>query len=98
MAVRAIIFDWMNTIARAEPDRHEQYCQVCREFGIDVSPDKIIRGIYAAATQVPEGLPHKFSESGDPEMEDDSGLSRWALQIHKGRRAHRAGSRNRCRG
>lgn len=68
MTVKAIILDWMNTIAHAKPDNYEQYCQVCREFGIEVSPDKIIRGIYAAVTQVPEGLPHKFSESGDPEV------------------------------
>jgi len=66
--IKAIIFDWMNTVAHAQPDRHEQYCQVCREFGIEVSPEKIIRGIYAAATQVPAGVPHKWNESEDPEV------------------------------
>ena len=68
MMIRAVILDWMNTIARAEPDRHEQYIQVCREFGIEASPLKVVRGIYAACTQVPQGVPHKFNESEDPEV------------------------------
>ena len=66
--IKAIILDWMNTIARAEPDRHEQYIQVCREFGIEASPKRTVRGIYAACTQVPQGVPHKFIESEDPEV------------------------------
>ena len=68
MMIRAVILDWMNTIARAEPDRHEQYIQVCHEFGIEASPLKVVRGIYAACTQVPQGVPHKFNESEDPEV------------------------------
>ena len=68
MTIRAIIFDWMNTLAHAMPERHEQYCQICREYGIELSPEKVIRGIYAACTQVPAGVPHKWNESKDPEV------------------------------
>ena len=64
---KAVFFDWMNTLAHPEPDRHEQYCQACRELGIKLSPQKVIRGIYVADSQVPAGIPPKWSEEKDPE-------------------------------
>jgi len=30
--VKAVFFDWMNTLAHPEPDRHEYYCRVAREL------------------------------------------------------------------
>ena len=64
---KAVFFDWMNTLAHPEPDRHEQYCQAARELGIELSPQKVIRGIYVADSQVPAGIPPKWSEEKDPE-------------------------------
>ena len=68
MTAKAIFFDWMNTIAHAEPDRHEQYCQVAQELGIELSPEKVIRGLYAAGTQLPAGAPYQWRESENPEV------------------------------
>jgi len=46
--IKAIFFDWFNTLARYEPPREELHSQVLHEFGIEVSPDKVRRGILVA--------------------------------------------------
>ncbi len=46
--VRAVFFDWVNTLVRMEPDRHVLSAEVCREFGIPLSERDALRGIYAA--------------------------------------------------
>jgi HAD superfamily hydrolase (TIGR01549 family) len=66
--IKAVFFDWMNTLTHAEPDRHEQFCQITRELGVDLSPQRVIRGIYAAGTQMPVGAPYRWRESDDPEI------------------------------
>jgi len=66
--IKAVFFDWMNTLTHAEPDRHEQFCQIAQELGIELSPQKVIRGIYAAGTQLPAGAPYRWRESEDPEI------------------------------
>ena len=66
--VKAVFFDWFNTIAHPDPDRPEIYCQVLPEFGIEPSPERVIRGLYDAENQVPGGTPYRWSESGDPEV------------------------------
>jgi len=65
---KAVFFDWMNTLTHAEPDRHEQFCQIAQELGIELSPQRVIRGIYAAGTQLPAGAPYRWRESEDPEV------------------------------
>jgi FMN phosphatase YigB (HAD superfamily) len=47
MVIKAIFFDWVNTLVHMEPDRHVISAQVCREFGIEVSERDLLRGIYA---------------------------------------------------
>ena len=66
--IKAVFFDWMNTLTHAEPDRHEQFCQITRKLGVELSPQKVIRGIYAAGTQLPAGAPYRWRESEDPEI------------------------------
>ena len=66
--IKAIFFDWMNTLTHAEPDRHEQFCQIARELGVDLSPQKVMQGIYAAGSQLPAGAPYRWQESHDPEI------------------------------
>ena len=66
--IKAVFFDWMNTLTHAEPDRHEQFCQIAQELGIELSPQKVIRGLYAAGTQLPAGAPYRWRESEDPEV------------------------------
>ncbi len=46
--IKAIFFDWFNTLARYEPPREELHSQVLREFDIEVSPSELIPGIMAA--------------------------------------------------
>ena len=65
--IKAVFFDWMNTLAHPEPDRHEQYCQAARELGIELSPEKVLRGICVADNQLPAGIPPKWSEEKDQE-------------------------------
>jgi putative hydrolase of the HAD superfamily len=66
--IKALFFDWMNTLTHAEPDRHEQFCQIARELGVELSPQKVIQGIYNAGTELPEGAPYRWQESHDPEV------------------------------
>jgi len=46
--IKAIFFDWFNTLARFDPPREELHSQILREFGIEVSPQKILPGVFAA--------------------------------------------------
>lgn len=46
--IKAIFFDWFNTLARYEPPREELHSQALREFGIEVSPEKILPGVLTA--------------------------------------------------
>ncbi len=46
--IKAIFFDWFNTLAYYRPSREELQSQVLEEFGIEVSPQQLIPGIIAA--------------------------------------------------
>lgn len=46
--MKAIFFDWFNTLAHYNPPREELQSQALREFGINVSPQKIISGLLIA--------------------------------------------------
>ncbi len=46
--IKAVFFDWFNTLAHYEPSREELQSQVLEEFGIQVSPQQIVRGLIAA--------------------------------------------------
>lgn len=46
--VKAVFFDWFNTLARFEPTRQELYSQAFRQFGIELSPRDVICGILTA--------------------------------------------------
>ena len=46
--IKAVFFDWFNTLARFEPPREELYSQAFQQFGIKLSPKDIIRGILTA--------------------------------------------------
>jgi hypothetical protein len=65
--IKAVFFDWMNTLTHAKPDRHEQFCQIARELGVDLSPQKVIQGIYVAGNKLPAGVLYCWHESKDPE-------------------------------
>ncbi len=46
--IKAVFFDWFNTLARYEPPREELQSQALQEFGIHVSPQQIIPGLLVA--------------------------------------------------
>ena len=46
--IKAIFFDWFNTLARYEPPREELHSQVLHGFGIELSPDKLIPAVLVA--------------------------------------------------
>lgn len=48
MVVKAIFFDWFDTLARYEPSREELYSQALREFGIEVSAKELTSAVSAA--------------------------------------------------
>ncbi|MFC1928009.1 HAD family hydrolase [Chloroflexota bacterium] len=46
--IKAVFFDWFNTLARYEPPREELQSLALEEFGIHVSPQKIMPAILIA--------------------------------------------------
>ena len=46
--IKAVFFDWFNTLAHYEPPREELQSQALSESGIDIPPQKIIRGLAVA--------------------------------------------------
>lgn len=40
--IKAVIFDWFNTLAHYEPSREEVHSRALRDFGIIVEPDRLI--------------------------------------------------------
>jgi len=46
--IKAVFFDWFNTLAHFDPPRHELYIQVFRQFGIELPAKEVIRGIFTA--------------------------------------------------
>lgn len=46
--IKAIFFDWFNTLAGFEPPREELYGRAFQQFGIELAPREIVRGILAA--------------------------------------------------
>jgi HAD superfamily hydrolase (TIGR01549 family) len=66
MTTKAVFFDWFSTLVRIEPDRHVVCVETCREFGINIDPERALRGIYSAEEEVPEGRPFYWSSGADP--------------------------------
>ncbi len=46
--IKAVFFDWFNTLAQYYPPREGMHAAICREFGIEVSVEKIRRSLPAA--------------------------------------------------
>lgn len=63
--IKAVLFDWIGTLAHPEPDRHELFAWAARELGVSLSPQKLIKGIHMAESQVPAGAPPRWREGKD---------------------------------
>ncbi|MFC1892660.1 HAD family hydrolase [Chloroflexota bacterium] len=46
--IKAVFFDWFNTLARYNPPRYQLHSKACHEFGIELSPDVVKRGVLTA--------------------------------------------------
>ncbi len=46
--IKAVFFDWFNTLAVYDPPREELQSQAFREFGIDISPEEILPALLVA--------------------------------------------------
>ena len=64
---KAVFFDWFNTLALYQPPREELHSQALREFGIEVSPKKILPSVLAADTYFFEENALSPVEKRDPE-------------------------------
>lgn len=58
--IKAVFFDWLNTIAHAEPDRHVLFSQIAKELGTNLPSQRLIRAIYEAESRVPAGAPPRW--------------------------------------
>lgn len=46
--IKAVIFDWFNTLARYEPPREQVHSQALKEFDIEIEPVKLIKPLLSA--------------------------------------------------
>jgi putative hydrolase of the HAD superfamily len=46
--IKAIFFDWFNTLARFEPPREKLHSQAFQQLGIEMPLDKVMRGLLVA--------------------------------------------------
>ena len=72
---KAIFFDWFNTLARFEPPREELYHQVFQQFGIELEPKVIMRGILAADR-------YFFEENAKMPVEERSAEEQAKVYLH----------------
>lgn len=72
---KAIFFDWFYTLARFEPPRHQLYSQAFREFGVELPPEKVMRGILVADQYV-------FEENAKSPVTERSPEAQVKLYIH----------------
>jgi putative hydrolase of the HAD superfamily len=61
--IRAVFFDWLNTLAHPEPERHEIYRLTYREFGAKLEAEQILKGIIRAEAELADGNPFRWGES-----------------------------------
>lgn len=50
--IKAVFFDWFNTLAFYQPTREEIQSQALKEFGIEVSPQQLAPGLRAADSYI----------------------------------------------
>jgi putative hydrolase of the HAD superfamily len=73
--IKAVFFDWFNTLAHFEPPRHQLYRQAFQEFDIEISPQQILRGILT-------GDQHYFEENAKSPLEKRSSAEQTEVYLH----------------
>ena len=59
--IKAVFFDWFNTLARYEPPREELQAQAMQEFGIHISPQKVFHSLLVADQALYEENPPEIT-------------------------------------
>ena len=67
--IKAIFFDWFNTLARYEPPREKLHSQALKEFGIEKSPEEILPGLLEADSYFFEENANSPVRKRDPEKQ-----------------------------
>lgn len=68
MNIKAILFDWVDTLARIVPDWSEIWLGTLSTAGIKLTRKDIVHGIRTAELQLPEGRPMKWGESDEEDI------------------------------
>ena len=72
--IKAVFFDWFNTLARYEPPREELHSQVFQEFGIKLTPQQIMRGLLIADREYFEENIRSPIQKRSPEEQAELGV------------------------
>ncbi len=72
--IKAVFFDWFNTLARFDPPREELHSQVFHEFGIEVSPKELLPGLLVADKNWFEENARAKVEKRSPEEQAELGI------------------------
>ena len=73
--IKAVFFDWFNTLTHFDPPRAELYRRAFQQFGIELAPKAIMRGILAADL-------HYFEESAKSPVEKRSAEEQVEVYSH----------------
>lgn len=65
--VRAVFFDWFNTLARYDPPREVLHSQLLGEFGVNISPAQLLPGLFAADKFLFAKISHQPLSKRNPE-------------------------------
>jgi putative hydrolase of the HAD superfamily len=63
--IQAVLFDWVGTVVRPEPDRHIRVYLSAKELGYKLPLDKLSRSVYQAESQVKGGMPGLWRDGKD---------------------------------
>ena len=73
--IKAVFFDWFNTLAHFDPPREVLYSQAFEQFGIELSPKETIRGILTADR-------HYFEENAKSPVRERNPQEQLEVYIH----------------
>ena len=72
--VRAIFFDWFNTLARFEPSREELHNQIYQEYGIPLKSKDILKGLLLADKEWFENNTRSKLKEASPQEQLELGI------------------------
>ncbi|MFC1937159.1 HAD family hydrolase [Chloroflexota bacterium] len=81
--IKAVFFDWFNTLACFDPPRNEMHSQALKEHGIEVSPQKILRGVFDADSYWFEENAKFPMRNRSPEEQDEVNLHYQEIVLEK---------------